>query len=179
MNKEILHESLNQAIVLSSLDQSDASMQDFVQEEAFFIVRYPRNWRASNWKAAEREISFTTNCGSVEGCPSLTASVYNLVEGKSTQQYAEELGNSFDLQPDYREIVVSIGDFNGKQVGMVEYLFDQTVKGELKTTRHIEYLFEGQNSRYHLDFSAPEGQFNSQKDLFAAMAGMFAYLEAP
>jgi hypothetical protein len=177
MNRGALQASLNQAIVLGSVDQSDPSMQDYIQEEKFFIVRYPRNWRASNWNADRSEITFTTNCGVAEGCPLLTVRTYDLVEGKGIQQYAEELGNSFELQPNYREIIVSIGELNGKQVGIVEYLFDQTVKGELKTTSHIEYIFEGQNSRYHLVFSTPDLQFEAQRALFEAMAGMFTYLE--
>lgn len=179
LNRAALEASLNQAIVLGSLGQSDASMQDYVQEEAFFIVRYPRNWRASTWKSAQREITFNTDCGMVEGCPTLTVSVYDRVEGKGVQQYAEELGKSFELQPDYREITISIGKFNGKQAGMVEYLFDQTVKGELKTTHHVEYIFLGQENRYHLDFSTPEIQFETHKDLFETMADMFTYLEGP
>jgi hypothetical protein len=177
LNREALIASLNQAIVLGSLKHSDASMQDFVQEEAYFIVRYPRNWMASNWNSDQRKVTFTTNCGADEGCPMLAVSTYEIVEGKDPQQYAEELGHSLELQPDYREIGFTIGRINGKQVGIVEYLFDQTVKGELKTTHHVEYIFVGQNYRYHLNFSAPEMQFESHRELFEAMAGMFTYLE--
>lgn len=179
LNRASLEASLNQAIVLGGLDQSDASMQDYIQDEAFFIVRYPRNWRASIWNADQRKMTFTTNCGAEEGCPLLAVSTFDLMDGKNPQHYAEDLGKSLELQPDYREISITPGVVNDKQVGIVEYLFDQIVKGELKTTHHIEYIFEGQNSRYHLDYSAPEMQFESQRELFEAMAGMFTYLESP
>jgi hypothetical protein len=59
---------------------------------------------------------------------------------------------------------------------VVEYLHDRTVKGELESTRHIEYIYEGQLSRYHLKFAAPETRFESYRQLFAEMAGQFTFL---
>jgi len=179
LNRDELEASLNKAIVLGSVDQSDASMQDYVQEEEFFVLSYPRNWIARRWDADQMQMTFTINCGDDEGCPTLIVRTYDIAEGKDVQMYAEDLGDNLKLQPDYREIIISIARINEDQVGVVEYLFDQTVKGELKTTHHIEYIFEGQNSRYHLDFSAPQSQFESQRDLFEAMEGMFTYLESP
>lgn len=176
---EALQSSLNQAIVLGNVDRSDASMQDYILEEEFFIVRYPRTWFASNWNAEQRQIRFTSKCGKDEGCPELTVRTYDLVKGKDLELYVEEQGNSLKLQPDFRQIKISTREIDGKEVGILEYLHDQLVKGEVNTSHHIEYIFLGQQSRYHLDFSAPEIQFESHKDLFEAMAGMFTYLESP
>jgi hypothetical protein len=177
MSKSEIEASLNQAIMLSNVDHSNASMQDFVQGETFFNLRFPRNWREGSWNASQREIEFTSDCGLGGGCPKLTVNVYDLVQGKNPQLYAQELGNSLEIQPDFREIAVSINTINGQTVGIVEYLSDQTIKGELLSTHHNEYIFAGQHSRYHLDFSAPEDQFEANRDLFAAMAGMFTYLQ--
>ena len=69
----------------------------------------------------------------------------------------------------------TIGD---QTVGVVEYLFDRTVKGEIETTHHVEYIFEGQISRYHLDFSAPAARFETFRGLFEEMAGLFTYLKS-
>ena len=63
-------------------------------------------------------------------------------------------------------------------VGVVEYFDDRTVKGELETTHHVEYIFVGQLSRYHLDFSSPDARFESSRALFEEMAGLFTYLQA-
>jgi hypothetical protein len=41
----------------------------------------------------------------------------------------------------------------------------------------VEYIFEGEHWRYHLDFSAPEQQFEGHQALFEEMAGSFAYLK--
>ena len=59
---------------------------------------------------------------------------------------------------------------------MVEYLFDRTVKGEIETTRHMECIFVGRISRYHLDFSVQAEEFDVQRGLFAAMAELYTYL---
>ena len=53
--------------------------------------------------------------------------------------------------------------------------FSTAVKGELETKRHVEYIYPGQLSRYHLDFSAPEAQFETHRELFEEMAGQFTY----
>jgi hypothetical protein len=177
LDRAAIQASLNQAIVVGDVDRADASMNDYVQEEAFFVVRYPRTWRPGSWSSSQRKINFTTDCGRVEGCPELTVSTYDLEEGKDPEQYAEDLGRSLDLQPQYREIQVSKLTINGQNAGVVEYIFDQTVKGELKSTHHIEYIFEGLESRYHLDFAAPEGQFETNRDLFKALSELFRYLK--
>ncbi len=177
LDRAALEATLNQAIVVGSVDRSNASMQDYVQDETFFAVRYPRTWRAGTWVSAQRRVEFTTDCGASEGCPALAVSVYDLAEGKGPKQYAEELGRSLGLQPEYREIKVSTTTIGDQTVGVVEYLFDRTLKGEIETTHHIEYIFEGQLSRYHLDFSAPQNRFEANRSLFEEMAGLFTYLE--
>jgi hypothetical protein len=172
-----LQASLNQAIVLGDVDRSNAAMDDYVQAEAFFVVRYPRTWRAGSWNAARRQVELTTACEAEEGCPALVVSVYDLAEGKGPRQYAEDLGHSLRLQPEYREIQVSTTVLGEETVGVVEYLHDRTVKGALVTTRHLEYIVEGQLTRYHLDFSAPAARFESSRPLFQEMAGLFTYLK--
>lgn len=172
-----LEATLNQAIVVGSVDHSDASMQDYVQGETFFVVRYPRTWQARNWIPAQRRVEFTTNCGASVGCPTLAVTVFDLAEGKGPQQYGEDLSRSLALQPEYREIKVSLTSVDEQIVGVVEYLFDRTVKGQIETTHHIEYIFEGQISRYHLDFSAPASSFEANRGLFDVMAQLFNYLK--
>lgn len=178
LDRVALEATLNQAIVVGSVDRSDASMQDYVQDEAFFVMRYPRTWRAGTWVAAQQRVEFTADCGATEGCPALAVSVYDLAEGKGPPQYAEELGRSLGLQPEYREIQVSTTTIGGQTVGVVEYLFDRTVKGQIQTTHHIEYIFAGQISRYHLDFSAPGTRFDASRGLFGAMAELFTHLKS-
>ena len=179
LDRAALEAKLNQATVVGSVDRSDASMQDYVQDEAFFAVRYPRTWRAGTWVSAQRQVEFTTDCGATEGCPALAVSVYDLAEGKGPKQYAEDLGQSLGLQPEYREIEVSTTTVGDQTVGVVEYLFDRTVKGELETTRHVEVIFAGQISRYHLDFSAPATRFEASRGLFEMMVELFTYLRSP
>lgn len=178
LDRATMEASLNQAIVIGNVDSSDASMNDYVQEEAFFVVRYPRTWRPGSWSSAQHKVGFTTTCGHAEGCPDLTVSTYDLEEGKGPRQYAEDLGKSLDLQPEYRVKNISTTNFNGDEVGVVEYFVDRTVKGELETTHHIEYIFVGQHSRYHMNFSAPENQFETNRDLFQEMAKLFTYLKS-
>ncbi len=176
LDRAALEASLNQATVVGAVDRSDASMQDYVQDEAFFVVRYPRSWRPGTWASAQRRVEFTASCGDSEGCPTLVVSVYDLAEGKGPQQYADDLGRSLRLQPEYREIEVSTTTIGDQTVGVVEYLFDRTVRGRIETTEHTEYVFEGQISRYHLDFSAPLTQFEASRELFEEMASAFTYL---
>lgn len=176
INRSDLEASLNQAIVLGEVDQSDATMQDYIQDEAFFVVRYPRNWKASTWNSDQRKITFTTICGSDQGCPTLKVSTFDLLEGSDPHKYASDYASSLALLPEYRAINASSRDFAGASVGVLEYLFDRMVKGELQTTRHIEYIFVGKDLRYHLDFSVPEGDFETHEDLFEAMARTFTYL---
>ena len=173
-----LEASLNQAIVVGDVDRSDAAMQDYLQDQSFFVVRYPRTWRAGSWNSAERQVEFTTDCGASEGCPVLTVRVFDLAAGKVPQQYAEDLGHSLGLQVEYRQIKVRTTTIGDETVGVVEYLFDRTVKGEIKTTHHVETIFAGQLSRYHLDFSAPAQRFEHSRGLFAEMAELFTYLKS-
>jgi hypothetical protein len=51
------------------------------------------------------------------------------------------------------------------------------VGGRIETTQHVEYIFEGQLSRYHLDFSAPLKQFEASRELFEEMVNLFTYLK--
>jgi hypothetical protein len=172
-----LEASLNKAIVVGDVDRSDAAMKDHVQDEALFVVRYPRGWRAGSWSSVQRQVELTTDCGAKEGCPVLAVRVFDLAPDKGPKQYAEDLGHSLSLQVEYRKIEVRTTTIGDKTVGVVEYLFDRTVKGKLKTTHHVEYIFQGQLSRYHLDFSAPEAQFQRHRGLFEEMAGLFTYLK--
>jgi hypothetical protein len=177
MDRAGLEASLNQAIVIGDIDRSDAAMQDYLQDEAFFVVRYPRTWRAGSWNPAERQVELTTDCGAEEGCPVLAVRVFDLEPDKGPSQYAENLGHSLAVQVEYREIEIRTTTIGDETVGVVEYLSDRTIKGEIETTHHIEYVFAGQVNRYHLDFSAPQAQFETQRALFAEMAGLFTYLK--
>jgi hypothetical protein len=152
-------------------------MQDYVQAEAFFVVRYPRTWRAGTWDSAQRRVEFSINCGAEEGCPALVASLYDLAEGKDPQQYAEDLGRSLGMQVQYRDVSAETTELGDDTVGVVEYLSDRVVHGDVETVRHVEYIFEGQLGRYHLDFAAPEQQFEAHRALFEEIAGSFAYLK--
>lgn len=173
-----LEDSLNQATVIGAVDRADASMQDYVQEHTLFVVRYPRTWRPHNWDSAQQAIEFAATTGFPEGNAGLKVAVFDLAEGKGPRQYAEDLARSLALQAEYREITTEVAHVDGEQVGVVEYLHDRTVKGEIETTWHIEYMFPGQILRYHLDFSAPEARIEEYRSLFAAMAEQFTYLQA-
>lgn len=171
-----LQASLNKAIVVGSVDRFNASMQDYVQDEAFFVVRFPRNWRAGSWSRSQQNVTFTAACPSGERCAALTVSVFDLAEGKGAQQFAEDLAGSLELQPEYRKITLGVTTFGDQTVGVVEYLFDQVVGGEIETTQHVEYIFVGQISRYHLDFSGPASSFGTFLGLFKEIAALFTYL---
>jgi hypothetical protein len=170
--------TLNQAIVLGSVDRTDASMQDYAQPETFFVVRFPRAWHAGSWDAAQRQIGFAQDCGQAEGCAGLKVTVYDLSPNTSAAQYAADLAASLTRQPQYRNITANQRSIGNAPVGVVEYLSDQTVKGQIVTTGHIEYIFVGSLNRVHLDFSAPEAQFEANRALFEAMAGQFTYLKS-
>jgi hypothetical protein len=176
LDREGLAASLNRATVLGAIDGSDASMQDYVQDETLFVVRFPRTWRALSWSSANQQIDFVAATGAVEGNPRLTVNVYDLAEGKGPRQYAEDLARSLALLAEYRDINTDVITIDDEAVGVVEYLHDRTVKGEIESTRHIEYIYEGQLSRYHLKFAAPETRFESYRQLFAEMARQFTFL---
>jgi len=178
LDRADLEASLNRAAVTGAVDRSDASMQDYVQEETLFVVRYPRTWSARSWSSGDRMIEFVAATGYPEGKPNLKVSVYDLAEDKGARQYAEDLAQSLDLQVEYRDITTSMSTLNDQPVAIVEYLHDRTVKGEIQTDRHIEYIFVGQLLRYHLDFSAPETRFEEYRGLFADMAEHFTYLHS-
>ena len=177
LDRAALEASLNRARIIGDTDRSNAAMQDYVQAEAFFVVRYPRTWRAGTWDSAQRKVEFSTDCGVREGCPALVASLYDLEEGKGPRQYAEDLGHSLGLQVQHREVKSGTSTLGGETVGVVEYLSDRVVRGDMETSRHMEYIFEGELGRYHLDFSAPERQFEDHQALFEEMAGSFSYLK--
>ena len=177
LDRAALESSLNQAIIIGDTDRSNAAMQDYVQAEGFFVVRYPRTWRAGTWHSEQRRVEFSTSCGAEEGCPGLVASLYDLEEGKGPRQYAEDLDRSLGMQVQYREVSAGTIVLGDEMVGVVEYLLDRVVHGDVETSRHVEYVFEGELWRYHLDFSAPEQQFEDHQALFEEMAGSFAYLK--
>jgi hypothetical protein len=168
--------SLYQAIVLGSSDRSDVALQDYIQEETFFVARFPRTWRAGNWNTAQRQVTFSSDCGAGEGCPQLTTAVFDLDASKGAPEYARDLEDSLSLQPEYRAIKVSTTTSDGQTVGVVEYLSDRAVKGEIQTTQHIEYIFVVSQTRYHLEFSAAAEQFEANRSLFKAIAEAFTYL---
>lgn len=169
--------NLNQAVLLGRVDRSDSSLQDYVQSTVFFVMRFPRTWHAGTWDNNRHQVTFTSDCGATEGCPQLTTAVFDLVKDNSVQDYARDLGASLSRQPQYRAVKVSTTTIDGRAAGAVEYLFDRTVKGEIQTAQHIEYIFVGSQTRYHLDFSAPEAQFEANRGLFAALAARFTYLQ--
>jgi hypothetical protein len=180
LDKAGLVASLNQAIVLGSVDHTNASLQDYIQKDVFFVIQAPKHWNTGNWDASKRKVTFVNYCDAVEGCPQLAVLVYNLTINKNAVDYAQDLATSLSLQPEFREIKISTTSIDGQSVGVVEYLFDKTVKGTIQTTHHIEYIFVGSLLQYHLDFSAPEVQFGANRDLFKALAGGFTYLrESP
>lgn len=177
LDRPALEATLHQAMVLGSVDRSDAAMQDYVQDEFTFVVRYPRNWRATAWDPALRRVDFNSLCAQGDGCPALAVEVYDLDEGKNLRGYAEDLGASLRLQPEYREVKVGTTTSGDLRVGVVEYLFDRPVRGQIETARHREYIFEGLRYRYHLDFSAPETRFEAYRELFEEMAALFTFLK--
>jgi len=177
LDRDSLETSLSVAILLGSVDRSDASMKDFVQDDTFFVLRYPSTWYAKAWSPSLQQIEFTINCQDSDGCPNLIASVFDLSENKSPQQYAQDLEISLNLQPQYREIMFNTIVIGGQAVGIVDYLDDEIVKGKLVTKKHIVYIFVGQTYRYHLDFSAPEVDFETYRDLFKVMADQFSYFK--
>jgi hypothetical protein len=178
LDRSGLEASLNQALVVGSVDRSDASMQDYVQDQAFFAVRFPRTWRAGGWDAAQRRVSFTNDCGAAAGCPGLTVGIFDLAEHKGAKEYAADLRISLARQPEYRQVTATTETIGDSTVGVVEYLHDRTLKGKIATTHHLEYIFVGKLTRYHLDFSAPDGPFEVNRGSFEAMASLFTYLRA-
>jgi hypothetical protein len=176
IDRDGLVASLNQAIVLGSVDRTNAAMIDYVQEETFFVVRYPREWSAGVWNPELRRVELSAVCREGQFCPTLTISVYDLAEGKGARQYAEDLSDDLALQPEYREIVHSTRRIDGRDVGVVEYLYDRTVKGEIETERHLEFIFVGQDFQYHLDFASSEGSYEDYRELFEEIAAFFTYL---
>jgi hypothetical protein len=178
VDRDDLVASLNQAIVLGSVDRTNAAMIDYVQDETFFVVRYPREWSAGVWNSELRRVEMSAVCREGQSCPTLTISVYDLAEGKGARQYAEDLSDDLALRPEYRELTHTTRRIGGRDVGVVEFLYDRTVKGEIETESHIEFIFVGQDFQYHLDFTAPEGAFDSYQGLFEEMAALFTYLSA-
>ncbi len=176
MDRAALVASLNQAIVLGSVDRSNAAMIDYVQDETFFVVRYPREWFADVWNSELRRVELSAVCSEDQSCPTLTVSVYDLAEGKGARQYAQDLSDDLALQPEYRAIDHATRRIGGGDVGVVEFRYDRTVKGEIETESHIEFIFVGQDFQYHLDFASPEVVFDDYSGLFEEMAALFTYL---
>ena len=82
-------------------------------------------------------------------------------------------------RPQYRAVSAATTIVGAADAGIVEYLQDRTVKGKIETLHHVEYIFVGETSRYHLDFAAPDQQFEANRALFKALAGSFNYLKLP
>jgi hypothetical protein len=173
-----LEAGLNQATIAGSVDRSDASMDDFIQTEKLFVVRYPRTWRVGTWSSSQQRIEFKGQTRTAEDEPVLIVSVYDLQEDKGPRQYADDLARSLELQAEYRDVSADVSTIGEEVVGVVEYLHDRTVKGEIETTRHYEVVYSGQLYRYHLDFSADLDSFDEHEDLFQDMAEEFTYLRA-
>ncbi len=171
-----LQDSLNRAIVRGSIDRSDATMQDYVNEEAYFAVRYPRDWQLrATWSTATRRVVLGS-CAEVTACPRLEVSVYDLVAGRTAAIYAQELAQGLEKDPAYREVRSGEVPIGGVTVGLVEYLWDTPVEGKIKTTANLEYIFVGKEQRYHLHFSVPEGEVAEYRALFETVAAQFVYL---
>jgi len=177
IDSETLKVSLNRAIVMAEVDRSDASMQDYANEEAFFLVRHPKTWKAGTWNTDKNQIEFNSRCGAADGCPTLTVNVLGLEHGKDSGQYAEDLGGSLEKQPEYRLTDVNQIEIGDQTAGIVEYFSDTTEEGGMVSKKNIEYIFAGEAYRYHLIFSAPEDQFDGQRELFADIARLFTYLK--
>ncbi len=177
LDRSALEKTLNQAIVLGSVDQMDASMQSYVQDATFFVARYPRNWSAGIWDSVERQVVFEERCLQSNGCASLTLRVYDLAEGKGPEEYARDLAASMGIQPEYRNVRSTTGLIGEETVGIVEYDFDRPIQGRIATTHHVETIFVGAAYRYHLDFSVGETRFEDYRSLFERMAEGFVYLK--
>jgi hypothetical protein len=176
-DKADFQDSLHRATVLGRIDRSDATMQDYVNAEAFFALRYPRTWHTkSSWVAQSRRVSLSS-CSSLESCPELTVAVFDLVPEWTAQNYAQEQAQSLERDPAYRSVQYSTVVVGETSAGLVEYLFDTVKEGEVRTTENVEYIFVGKECRYHLRFSAPEGQLAEYMGLFEAIAGQFVYLQ--
>jgi len=176
LDREGLEASLNQAIVLGSVDKTDASMKSFSQEDTFFVLQYPTNWGPGLWLSAQQQVKFSSHCQEGVNCTNLLISVLELSKDKRALQYASDLENSLDLQPQYTEIRSSTTSIGGQTVGLVEYIDNKSIKGELIGRKHLVYIFVGQNYRYHLDFSALETVFNEYRELFKVIAEQFTFL---
>lgn len=174
-SRDDIEASLRRATVLGSIDRSDATLQNIVQQDAFFVARIPRTWRAGSWDIQQHHMALVADCGLSE-CPSLTITTFDLVKDKDANGYATDLRASLGRQPQYRTIIGKPS--SDTQTAVIEYLADRTVKGQIETTHHLEYIFVGELWRYHLDFSAPEEQFENNRRLFESLASLFVYLKA-
>ena len=67
-------------------------MEDYVQDEALFVIRFPRSWRARSWSPSQQQIEFTSSTGYAEGNPRLTVNVYDLAEGKGAAPICRRSG---------------------------------------------------------------------------------------
>lgn len=173
-----LERSLNRAIVLGSVDQTDASMQNYVQETTFFVARYPRYWLPGIWDPVERQVVFEDRCPQSNGCASMRVRVYDLVAGKGPEEYGRDLAAGLRVQPEVRNMRSASGSIGAETVGIVEYDVDLPVQGRIETTHHLEVIFVGEAYRYHMDFSAGEARFEAYRDLFERMGEGFVYLRA-
>gem|GEM_PF-1943419 len=176
LDRAALEADLHRAMVTGAVDRSDASMHPYIQPETFFAVCYPRTWYAGPWDAARRSVRFTAPCPAEGRCAWLEVRVFDLAEDKGALQYAEDLEKSLELQPGYREVYHGLDAVDNTEVGLVSYLYDEAVRGQMLTTEHVEYIFVGEAYRYHLDFSAPEADWDSYDGLFKVMASCFACL---
>lgn len=179
LDRVALETSLNQATIAGFANISVAFMDVFVQVDHYFLVRYPDTWEARSWNLSAMEIEFNQDCPDDQECANLKVSVLGLVEDQELLQYAQALAENLDLQPEYRKITtgeIAIEELEGV---VVEYLFDDVEDGKLVTRQHIVYIFEGEMYRYHLNFNAPTNDIRELRDLFAEIAMLFTYLQAP
>lgn len=177
MDTADFQDGLNRATVLGAIDRSDATMQDYVNDEEFFAVRYPRTWRIrGTWNPSDREIAFSS-CTGTDPCPGLTVTVLDLVPDWDVENYAAELAQSLERDPVYRSATYTTTAIGEISVGLVTYLSDTTVEGEIQTTEVVVYIFVGKENRFHLRFSALEGELEDYRALFETMATRFTFLQ--
>lgn len=171
-----LQNSLNKATIIGGAGQLDASMDEYIQEETYFVMKYPRSWEIGSWNSKKQNIGISAICGDSVGCPSVNVEVFDLVQDYSPQKYAQDLALSLDLQPEFRSIGTETREIDGETVGVVEYLYDELDEGEIKTTQHLVYILPGGLYRYHLTFSSPIENFKDYRELFSEMTKGFTYI---
>ncbi|MFH0801367.1 MAG: hypothetical protein V2A78_03145 [bacterium] len=176
LDRDSMEAELDRAILRSSVDVADASLESYLQDQAFFSVSYPRTWHPGSWDGTRRQVRFSADAPDTPGSASLEVQVYDPVKARDLKRQAGELAGRFRLQPAYRQVSFELVNLKGQPAARLEYLLDRTAKGKMETSRHWEYMFPGKRGRYHLNFSAPSGDFDSYKPLFESLAANFKYV---